>query len=139
VRLWLRPIAIDPQESEYIGREDDLVQLHPQTRYLGRNILASILCGNGWIPRGILWVQNWLGGKVLGDSISLKNEDTVWPDDQKLGRVSTFIVSVVGLGMLIGPVWALVYLKPIAYWLAVISVFMMLFFNRSCSLELKVD
>jgi cell division protein FtsX len=44
-----------------------------------------------------------------------------------LGRVSTFIVSVVGLGMLIGPVWALAYLEPIAYWLAVISIFMTLF------------
>jgi hypothetical protein len=42
--------------------------------------------------------------------------------------VSTFIVSVVGLGILIGPVWALVYLEPIAYRLAVISVLMMLFF-----------
>jgi hypothetical protein len=126
-------MAIDPQESESIDREDDLVQLHPQTRYLGRNILASILFGNRYIPRGIPWVQNWFSGKVPGGAISLKTEDPVWPDNQKLGRGSTFIVSVVG------PVWALAYLEPTAYWLAVISVFMMLFFYRSCPLELKVD
>jgi hypothetical protein len=131
VRLWLRvirPTAIDLRESEYIDRDGDLVQLHPQTRYLGRNILGSILFGNRWIPWGIPWAQKWFRGKVPEDTISLKIEDTVWPNDDRLRRLSTFFVTVGGLGMLIGPIWALAYLKPIAYRLALISIFMMLFF-----------
>jgi hypothetical protein len=52
----------------------------------------------------------------------------VWPNDQRMEKVSSVAISVAGLAMLIGPVWILAYLKPITYRLAVISSFIVIFF-----------
>jgi hypothetical protein len=43
-------------------------------------------------------------------------------------KVSSVVISLVGLAMLIGPIWALAYLEPIIYRLAVISSFIVIFF-----------
>lgn len=43
-------------------------------------------------------------------------------------KVSSVVISIVGLAMLIGPLWILNAVKPIVYRLAVISSFIVIFF-----------
>jgi hypothetical protein len=43
-------------------------------------------------------------------------------------KVSTAVISVVGISMLIGPIWALAFIGPIEWRLGVISGFIVIFF-----------
>ena len=131
VRRWLRiirPTAIDIRESEYIDHDDDLVSIHPKTRSPGRNFLENVAFGGRWNPWGIPWLKDWFSREAPKDIVSLKNEDTVWPNDQRMEKVSSVLISVVGLAMLIGPIWALAYIQRMEYRLAVISGFIVVFF-----------
>jgi hypothetical protein len=131
VRDWLRnlrPTAIDVKESEYIDHDDDLVSIHPKSKSPGRNFLESVAFGGRFNPRGIPWLRRWFSRDAPKNVVSLGNEGTVWPNDQRLEWVSSVVISVVGLAMLIGPIWALAYLKPMIHRLAVISSFIVVFF-----------
>lgn len=131
VRRWLRiirPTAIDTKESEYIDHDDDLISIHPKTKSPGRNFLEKFAFGSRWNPRGIPWLRSWFSREAPKDVVSLKNEGTVWPNDQRMEKVSSFVISVVGLAMLIGPIWALAYLESRTVRLGVISGFIVLFF-----------
>jgi hypothetical protein len=132
VRRWLRiirPAAIDVRESEYIDHDDDLISIHPKAKSPGRNFLEQVAFGGGrFNRRGIPWLREWFSRKAPKNIVSLRNEDTVWPDDQRMERVSSVFISLVGLAMLIGPIWILAYLRPILYRLAVISSFIVVFF-----------
>jgi hypothetical protein len=90
--------------------------------------LENVAFGGPWNPRGIPWLRDWFSREAPKDIVSLRNEETVWPNDQRMEKVSSVAISVAGLAMLIGPVWILAYLKPITYRLAVISSFIVIFF-----------
>ncbi|KAF2790450.1 hypothetical protein K505DRAFT_340422 [Melanomma pulvis-pyrius CBS 109.77] len=131
VRRWLRiirPTAIDIRESEYIDHDDDLVSIHPKTRSPGRNFLENVAFGGRLNPWGIPWLKEWFSRQAPKDIISLKNEETVWPNDQRMEKVSSVLISVVGIAMLIGPIWGLAYIRRMEYRLAVISGFIVVFF-----------
>jgi hypothetical protein len=112
----------------YIDHDDDLVSIHPKTKSPGRNFLENVAFGGTWFPWGIPWLREWFSREAPKDIVSLRNEETVWPNDQRMEKVSSVLISVAGLAMLIGPVWILAYLKPIPYRLAVISSFIVVFF-----------
>jgi hypothetical protein len=106
-----------------------LVSIHPKAKSPGRNFLEQVAFGGGRFNRtGIPWLRGWFSRDAPKNIVSLRNEDTVWPNDQRMERVSSVLISVVGLAMLIGPVWILAYLKPIVWRLAVISAFIVIFF-----------
>jgi hypothetical protein len=115
-------------ESAYIDHDDDLVSIHPKARSPGRKFLENVAFGGKWNRRGIPWLRNWLSREAPQDIVSLRNEATVWPNDQRMEKVSSVTISVAGLAMLIGPIWILAYLRPIPYRLAVISCFIVVFF-----------
>ncbi|KAH3962539.1 hypothetical protein HBI25_161070 [Parastagonospora nodorum] len=131
VRHWLkssRPTAIDVRESQYIDHDDDLVSIHPKTKTPGRVFLEKFAFGSPWNPKGIPRLKKWLSREAPKDFVSLRNEDTVWPNDRRMEKVSTAVISVVGISMLIGPIWALAFIKPIEWRLGVISGFIVIFF-----------
>lgn len=131
VRNWLRnlrPTAIDGKECEYIDHDDDLIAVHPKIKSPGRDFLEKVAFGSRLNRRGIPWLRNWFSRKAPKNVVSLNNESTFWPNDQRMERVSSVVISLAGLAMLIGPIWALAYLKPITYRLAVISCFIVVFF-----------
>ena len=132
VRRWLRiirPTAIDERESEYIDHDDDLISVHPKSRSPGRNFLEKVAFGGfRWFPWGVPFLRNWFSREAPKNVMSLKNEDTVWPNDQRMEKVSSVMISIIGLAMLIGPIWALAYIRPMEYRLAVISGFIVVFF-----------
>ncbi|KAH5407360.1 hypothetical protein HBI46_188320 [Parastagonospora nodorum] len=131
VRRWLtviRPTAISPPESEYIEYAHDLIQLYPQQRFVGRSLLESLAFGGPWFPTGVPGLRRWLSKKDPGGSVPLHNEGTVWPNDERVQKAAFFTISVLALGMLIGPLWALAYLQSTTDRLGVISGFIVLFF-----------
>jgi hypothetical protein len=60
--------------------------------------------------------------------VTLQNEDTIWPNDERVEKLSAGVISLVGLAMLIGPLWILAYVHHIAIRLGVISGFVVIFF-----------
>lgn len=131
MRYWLkssRPTAIDIRESQYIDHDDDLVSIHPKTKTPGRVFLEKFAFGSPWNPKGITWLKKLLSREAPKDFVSLRNEDTVWPNDRRMEKVSTAVISVVGISMLIGPIWALAFIRPIEGRLGVISGFIVIFF-----------
>lgn len=131
VRRWLRvirPTAIDIRESEYIDHDDDLVYIHPKSKSPGRNFLESVAFGGRFNRSGIPWLKNLFSREAPKDIVSLRNEGTVWPNDQRMEKVSSVVISGIGLSMLIGPIWALAYIKSLPARLGVISGFIVIFF-----------
>lgn len=131
VRNWLRnvrPTAIDSKECEYIDHDDDLIPVHPKFKSPGRDFLERVAFGGRFYKRGIPWLRRWFSKKAPKNVVSLDNENTFWPNDQRMETVSSIVISVAGLAMLIGPIWALAYIKPITQRLAVISCFIVVFF-----------
>ncbi|KAF1917476.1 hypothetical protein BDU57DRAFT_513759 [Ampelomyces quisqualis] len=131
VRNWLRnlrPTAIDGKECEYIDHDDDLISVHPKFQSPGRDFLESIAFGSRFNRDGIPWLRKWFTRKAPKNVVSLNNEGTFWPNDQRMERVSSVVISLAGLAMLIGPIWALAYLESITHRLAVISCFIVVFF-----------
>jgi hypothetical protein len=131
VRDWLkstRPTAIDVRESQYIDHDDDLVSIHPKTKSPGRIFIEKFAFGSPWNPRGIPWLKALFSREAPKDFVSLRNEGTVWPNDQRMETVSSILISVVGIAMLIGPIWALAYIRSVVWRLGVISAFIVIFF-----------
>lgn len=124
----IRPTAIDIRESEYIDHDDDLVSIHPKSKSPGRNFLESVAFGGRFNRRGIPWLKRLFSREAPKDVVSLRNEDTVWPNDQRMEKVSSVVISAIGLSMLIGPIWALAYTKSFPARLGVISGFIVIFF-----------
>lgn len=53
---------------------------------------------------------------------------TAWHNERRVEKFSASIISVVGLCMIIGPLWVLNYVQPSVYRLAIISSFIVVFF-----------
>jgi hypothetical protein len=55
-------------------------------------------------------------------------EGTTWPNDKRVEKLSSGVISFAGLAMLIGPLWILAYVHHTAIRLGVISGFIVVFF-----------
>lgn len=131
MRRWLRyirPTAIDIRESEYIDHDDDLISIFPEKRSPTYGFVQYVAFGGRWNPWGIPWLKDWLLRGVPKDIISLKNEETIWTNGQRMEKVDSALISIVGLAMLIGPIWGLAYIQRMEYRLAVISGVIVVFF-----------
>jgi hypothetical protein len=124
VRQWFnesRPAAIDDIEANYIRRDDDLVPVQPKTRSWFRKRLESTFLLNTPMMRPIF-------GREPADYHIISDDRTVWQDDKKIEMFSSLMTGFVGLIMLIGPLWILLYVTKPHPRLGVITGFIVLFY-----------
>lgn len=102
VRTWLanHRDAIHDLEAAYIEKhhEDDLIPIHlrPRPSILRNHLLRYRL------PRSFV-------SRQPRDPL-IKMEDqgrTIWTNDERIDWLSAVTIGTVGIGMLIGPIWAL--------------------------------
>ena len=132
VRCWLRiirPSAVDERESEYIDHDDDLIPVLPQHRSTGSALTEKAIFGGfRWFPWGIPLLKSWFSRGAPNSVVSLRNESTVWPNKERFEKVFSIVAAIIGLFMIIGPLWVLAYIRPMEYRLAVLSGFIVVFF-----------
>lgn len=154
LRTWFanHPEAIDPPESAYICHTPftDLIAVQPKDRPWFRRLLESTFANRLSIFQREPFQCH--SEKVTDDaaSIDLEHGDTcanpsacdyhiikeykeveqdlTWQHDKRLERFSKTVIAVVGLGMLIGPIWWLDYVSVVEKRLGIITGFITLFF-----------
>ncbi|KAI9868671.1 MAG: hypothetical protein M1813_004521 [Trichoglossum hirsutum] len=124
VRRWfdeVRPAAVDEVEASYIRRGDDLVPVQPKTRSWFRKRLESNFLFSMRMMQS-LFGRKPADGHIIGDGW------TIWEDDKKMEMFSSLMTGFVGLAMLIGPLWILMYVAEPRLRLGVITSFVVLFY-----------
>jgi len=141
VKRWLAPVIpetiedlekaplkylgpIDELESAFIEHHDDLITVQPKTRSWFRNVLERSLILKFPIIRS-LFERQPEEIKAINT-----NTQTVWQNDGRVETLSGTIVALVGLGMLLGPLWVLQVFRasPGTVRLGIITGFISLFF-----------
>lgn len=127
VRNWLanHSFAIDDLEAAYINEEhdDDLIPVHPKPRSWFRKVLEKtpILRHRP--------LRLFLAREPCDPLIKKKDGgQTVWHNDKRVEWLSGLVIGTVGLGMLIGPIWALYKVEPSNKRLGIISGFIVVFY-----------
>jgi hypothetical protein len=124
VRQWFnesRPAAIDDVEANYINFGDDLVPVQPKTRSWFRKRLESSFLLNVPMMRSFF-------SRTPADYQTIGDDRTVWQDDKKIEMFSSLMTGCLGLAMLIGPLWILIYVVKPHQRLGVITGFIVLFY-----------
>lgn len=123
VRTWLanHEGAIDDLEAAYMDEEhdDDLLPIHPKPRpsFLRNRLLRSRL------------LRLFMSREPSDPLIKKKDGgQTIWTNDDRIDWISAIIVGAVGLGMLIGPLWALYKVEPSNVRLGIITGFIVVFY-----------
>jgi hypothetical protein len=118
VKRWLAPVIpetiedlekaplkylgpIDEWESEFIEHHDDLITVQPKTRSWFRNVLERSLILKFPVIRPLFERQP---EEIRAINT---NTQTIWQNDKRIEGLSGTIVALVGLGMLLGPLWVL--------------------------------
>jgi hypothetical protein len=126
VRTWLsnHQYAIHDEEAAYIDAEhnDDLSPVSPRTRSWFRRAIEK----TSLLRRQPL--KAYLSRKPCDPLISEKDQDTVWHNDIRAERLSIIVSGLVGLAMLIVPIWALDNVASNDIKLGIISGFIVLFY-----------
>lgn len=126
VRTWLlnHKDAINDPEAAYMNLEhdDDLIPVYPKARSWFRKVLEKtpILRHRP--------LRSCLSREPCDPLIREKEGDTVWHNDKRVEWLSASVVGMVGLGMLIGPIWALDKVGPSNARLGIISGFIVVFY-----------
>lgn len=141
VKRWLAPLQpetiedlekaplkylspIDELEAGFIDHHDDLIPVQPKNRSWFRNVLERSLILRTPVIRSVFERE-----PEEYDTINT-NTQTIWQNDKRVEGLSGTIVALIGLGMLLGPLWVLqVYnasTGPVK--LGVITGFVTLFF-----------
>lgn len=114
---------IDDLEAAFITHHDDLVGVQPKSRSWFRNVLESTLILRTPVVRSFFERK-----PEEYETINL-NSETIWQNDNRVEGLSGGIIAVVGLGMLVGPLWILdKYDQHVNVQLGVITGFIALFF-----------
>jgi hypothetical protein len=92
---------IDELESAFIWHHDDLITVQPKTRSWFRNVLERSLILKFPIIRPLFERQP---EEIRAINT---NTQTIWQNDKRIEGLSGTIVALVGLGMLLGPLWVL--------------------------------
>lgn len=127
VRKWLanHKYAIDDLEAAYINEEhdDDLIPVHPKPRSWFRKVLEKTPILRHRPLRRFLTREPC-------DPLIRKKEGgkTVWHYDKRVEWLSAVVIGMVGLGMLIGPIWALYEVEPSNKRLGIITGFIVAFY-----------
>jgi hypothetical protein len=128
VRDWLcnHDCAIADPEAAYIVDEehdDDLIPVHPKPRSWFRKVLekTSVLRHRP--------LRQYLSREPCDILLrDLDDKETIWHNDKRVEWLSGLVIGIVGLGMLIGPIWALYEVEPSSRRLAIISGFIVAFY-----------
>jgi hypothetical protein len=126
VQSWIEENehAIHAKESAYIYGNEDLIGVKPKVRSWFRNVLESSFLLQTPCLRRHFKKDPSNKAELAKDTC----DGTVWPDDDKVEGFSTLIISLVGLGMLVGPLWILAYVDHVAQRLGIITSFIAVFF-----------
>jgi hypothetical protein len=92
---------IDELESAFIEHHDDLIAVQPKTRSWFRNVLERSLILK--FPA----IRPFFEREPEEYRIINTNTKTIWQNDKRIEGLSGTIVALVGLGMLLGPLWVL--------------------------------
>lgn len=92
---------IDELESAFIEHHDDLITVQPKTRSWFRNVLERSLILKFPVIRPLFERQP---EEIRAINT---NTQTIWQNDKRIEGLSGTIVALVGLGMLLGPLWVL--------------------------------
>jgi len=92
---------IDELEAAFIEHHDDLIAVQPKSRSWFRNVLERSLILKFPVIRP-LFERQPEEIKAINT-----NTQTIWQNDKRVEGLSGTIVALVGLGMLLGPLWVL--------------------------------
>jgi len=120
VEKWLKVHrdAIHDPEAAYIGMEDDLVAIHPKEKSWFRHILE-------WT---FVFKLPVFRREPRGYNFNTEAKDVVFQNDSRLEKFSSVVIAIIGLAMLIGPLWILDKVQNTEQQLGVITGFIALFF-----------
>jgi hypothetical protein len=120
--------AIDPSEADFVHRKDDLIAIHPMTRSWIRNISEWIALH--WNLRSPWYRRTPDDIEMIATSIG-DQDITMWSDDELIRRIedlSTAVIAMVGLAMIIAPLWILEFVTKPVLELAIITIFVVVLF-----------
>ena len=110
------PNGIPGAELQYLKSGDELVYVLPKEKSPLRRIYNKAeSMGLGWFRR------------KPTDAIGFDPETTLLQEDERAEAVLNRVILLIGLLMLVGPLWILEFLKTITHSLAVITCFIILF------------
>lgn len=115
------PTAINEPETKYIDNKKDLFALHTKSK----NPLREWLEKSQRFRLMRLWIKPT--GTPNESNTYLQDANIVYTRDKRLEMFSAFIVTILGLTMLIVPIWALAYVSRQALRLGLITAFIALF------------
>jgi hypothetical protein len=126
VQNWLKfnKDAIYEPEREFIEYEEDLIGIRPKSRSCFRKVLEySFLLRMPGLRR--FFKRTPREYDLIKDN---SGAYTTWQDDRKVEGCSSTLVAVIGLGMLVGPLWILAEVSNPMHRLGIITGFIALFF-----------
>jgi hypothetical protein len=129
VRDWLKSNqdAIDKRERRFIEYEEDLIGIRPKSRSCFRKVLEySFLLRMPGLRR--FFKRTPREYNLIKENSEDKYNYTTWQDDRKVEGCSSTLVAVIGLGMLVGPLWILAEVSNPMHRLGIITGFIALFF-----------
>jgi hypothetical protein len=105
--------AIKAEEVEYLQRSKDLVSIvnkskSPLRRFLEKSTHFRLL-------------------KVWREASDSQDENVIYTSDKRIDGFIAFITTIIGLAMLVAPLWILAFVTGIVYRLAVITIFLVVF------------
>lgn len=128
LRTWLHDPdylkdAINPLETSFIDYPDDLIGMQPKPRSWFRHILEVSVLRAPCI-RNVFERRPREHALIRGDG----KGKTIWQNEKRVERLAIVINALIGLGMLVGPLWALAYIQGQQNRLACITAFIAVFF-----------
>ncbi|KAF2500480.1 hypothetical protein BU16DRAFT_451984 [Lophium mytilinum] len=113
--------AIAIPERDYITHLEELIAVQPKDRSWFRGILEMTrFLKMPWMRHFFTRIP--LDNKIIYDGRGY------WQNDRNVEKFSSWVIAVVGLGMLVGPIWILAFVADSAKRLGVITGFIALFF-----------
>jgi hypothetical protein len=113
---------IDDLEAAYITHHDDLIDVAPKPRSWFRNVLERTL-----ILR-VPGLRVFFERKPDEYKTINTNSKTIWQNDNRVEGTSSAVIAIIGLGMLVGPLWILNQANTRSEQLGIITGFIVLFF-----------
>ena len=130
VKKWLRsihPRSIQEAEQAYIDQVDDLVPVQPKIRQSKfRSSFRKVLEKSGIFHQWSI-TERFFRRKPRG-FYDIEKDGTYWQNEDRIETCASVVISVIGLFMLISPMWILEYLGGTAGRLGIITGFITFFF-----------
>lgn len=110
--------AIAPEEQKYLQHHRDLISVFPREKTPLRKLFE----------KSINFQQFWLWRDKKAPELPTYDKDLIiYNSDQRIDRVLNTFIMVVGMSMLIAPMWILVYLETDEAKLGTITAFVVAF------------